>query len=76
MAIYVEDMKAAVAYLAGEHGVQILGPPTIVTGEPNEGTEFVYARLPWGMCLELVRWPPLMPYCAATGARLYRQRST
>lgn len=75
MAIYVDDLKAAVAHLAGERGVRILGTPTIVTGEPNEGTEFVYVRLPWGLCLELVRWPPLMPYCAATTARLYRPRA-
>jgi catechol 2,3-dioxygenase-like lactoylglutathione lyase family enzyme len=75
MAIYVDDLTAAAAYLAGERGVRILGTPTIVTGEPNEGTEFVYVRLPWGLCLELVRWPPLMPYCAATRARLYRPRA-
>jgi catechol 2,3-dioxygenase-like lactoylglutathione lyase family enzyme len=72
MAIYVDDLEAASTYLAGVSGVRVLGPPTVVTGEPNEGTEFVYARLPWGMHLGLVRWPPLMPYCAGTAARLYR----
>lgn len=71
LAFFVDDLHAATAYLAEERGVQILGPPTIVMGEPNEGTEFVYVRLPWGSFLELVWWPPLMPYCAETTARLH-----
>ena len=71
LAFYVHDLAAAAAYLGAERGVQVLGSPTVMTGEPNDGTEFVYVRTPWGMVLELVRWPPLMPYCAATTARLH-----
>ena len=55
-----------------EPGVRVLGPPTTVVGEPNEGTEFVFVRLPWGLYLELVRSPRLMPYHGTTRARMYR----
>jgi catechol 2,3-dioxygenase-like lactoylglutathione lyase family enzyme len=71
VAIYANDLREAAAYLASHPGVHILGSPTIVAGEPNEGTEFVFVRLPWGMCLELVTWPPVMPYCNMTHNRLF-----
>ncbi|HJU76007.1 MAG TPA: VOC family protein [Gemmatimonadaceae bacterium] len=70
LAIYVDDVRQAMEYLAAEPGVRILGAPTVVTGEPNEGTEFVFAQTPWGLYIELVRWPRLMPYCTLTPERL------
>lgn len=70
LAIYVDDVGEAAAHLAAQPGVRVLGSPTIVTGEPHEGTQFVYVILPWGLGLELVRWPPLMPYRATTTAKL------
>lgn len=70
LAIYVTDLQEAATYMASHPGVKILGPPTVITGEPNEGAEFLFVRLPWGMSLELIRWPTLMPYCAGTSARL------
>lgn len=71
LAVYVDDVARAAAYLSAHRGVQMLGRPTVVTGELNEGTEFLHTRLPCGMCLERVRRPALMPYCATTAARLY-----
>jgi len=76
LAIYVDDLARAAAHLGAQRGVQILGRPTIVTGELNEGTEFLHTRLPWGMCLELVRRPALMPYSVVTAARLYGPASS
>jgi catechol 2,3-dioxygenase-like lactoylglutathione lyase family enzyme len=70
LAIYVADLDAATAYLTSHAGVQVLGSPTVQVNEPNEGTQFVKVQLPWGMSLELVRWPGLMPYCLSTDARL------
>ncbi len=70
LAVFVDDIPKAVEYLAREPGVRVLGSPTVVTDEPNEGTEFVFVQLPWGMSLELVRWPPLMPYHNLTRGRL------
>jgi catechol 2,3-dioxygenase-like lactoylglutathione lyase family enzyme len=72
LAIYVDDLDAAARYLAAHPGVRVLGPPTVVVGEPNEGAAFVNVLVPGGLCLELVKWPPLMPYCATTDARLLR----
>jgi catechol 2,3-dioxygenase-like lactoylglutathione lyase family enzyme len=64
LAIFVDDLEQAAAYLAAEPGVRVLGERTVVTGEPNEGTEFLFVRLPWGLSIELMRHPALMPYCA------------
>jgi catechol 2,3-dioxygenase-like lactoylglutathione lyase family enzyme len=72
IALFVDDVAAACERLAAEPGVRVLGPPTIVVDEPNEGTEFVFVRLPWGLYLELVRSPRLMPYHGTTRARMYR----
>jgi len=72
IAFFVDDLEGACSALAAHPGVRVLGPPTTMAGEPNEGTEFVFVRLPWGLCLELVRSPELMPYQATTAARMYR----
>ena len=71
LAIYVADLEAAVAYVASHPGVRVLGSPTVQVDEPNEGTQFVRVALPFGLSLELVRWPSLMPYCLLTDARLF-----
>jgi catechol 2,3-dioxygenase-like lactoylglutathione lyase family enzyme len=72
LALFVDDVDAACERLTAEPGVRVLGPPTTIVGEPNEGTTFVFVRLPWGLYLELVRSPRLMPYHGLTGARMYR----
>jgi catechol 2,3-dioxygenase-like lactoylglutathione lyase family enzyme len=55
VALYVEDLDAAVAYLH-EAGLEVLGEPTVSTG-PSEGQRWVYFLSPWGMQLELVSHP-------------------
>lgn len=55
VALYVEDLDAAVAYLR-EAGVRILGDPTTSRG-PSEGQRWVYFLSPWGMQFELVSYP-------------------
>lgn len=55
VALYVEDLDAAVAYLK-EHGVAVLGDPTSSRG-PSEGQRWVYFLAPWGMQFELVSYP-------------------
>jgi len=75
LAIYVDDLETATAYLAAHPGVRVLGGPVVAAGEPNEGTACARVLLPWGMSLEVVQWPPLMPYCLTTAVRLYGLRS-
>lgn len=55
VALYVEDLDAAVAYLRAQ-GVSVLGEPTVSTG-PHEGQRWVYFLAPWGMQFELVSYP-------------------
>ncbi len=55
VAIYVEDLDKAVAYLRSRN-VRILGEPTASKG-PSEGQRWVYFLSPWGMQFELVSYP-------------------
>jgi catechol 2,3-dioxygenase-like lactoylglutathione lyase family enzyme len=55
VALYVDDLDAAVDYLRAS-GVRILGEPTASKG-PSEGQRWVYFLAPWGMQFELVSYP-------------------
>jgi catechol 2,3-dioxygenase-like lactoylglutathione lyase family enzyme len=72
LAIAVEDVDAAVAYLRAQPGVEVLGEPqTIADGGPIHGDRWVYFRTPWGLQLEVLCMPPGMPYERETEDRLY-----
>jgi catechol 2,3-dioxygenase-like lactoylglutathione lyase family enzyme len=55
VALYVEDLDLAVAYLR-ERRVDVMGGPTTSAG-PHAGQRWVYFRAPWGMQFELVSYP-------------------
>jgi catechol 2,3-dioxygenase-like lactoylglutathione lyase family enzyme len=55
VALYVEDLDAAVDYLR-TRGVTVLGEPTSSRGA-SEGQRWVYFLAPWGMQFELVSYP-------------------
>ncbi|WFE56420.1 VOC family protein [Micromonospora sp. WMMD712] len=55
VALYVDDLDAAVAHLHA-HGVRVLGAPTASSG-PSRGQRWVYFLAPWGMQFELVSYP-------------------
>jgi len=55
IALYVDDLDAAVDYLRS-HAVTVLGDPTASTG-PHLGQRWVYFLAPWGLQLELVSYP-------------------
>lgn len=55
LALYVEDLDAAVAALRAA-GVDVMGRPVASTG-PHLGQRWVYVRAPWGLQLELVSYP-------------------
>jgi catechol 2,3-dioxygenase-like lactoylglutathione lyase family enzyme len=55
VALYVDDLDAAVRYLKAR-GVAVLGEPTASTG-PHEGQRWVYFLAPWGAQFELVSYP-------------------
>ncbi|GAA0312881.1 VOC family protein [Kineococcus aurantiacus] len=56
VALYVEDLDAAVDYLRTQPGVTVLGEPTSSRG-PSEGQRWIYFLSPWGMQFELVSYP-------------------
>jgi len=55
VAVYVDDLEAAVAALH-RNGLTVLGEPTVSRG-PSEGQRWVYFLSPWGMQFELVSYP-------------------
>ncbi|MBC6458352.1 VOC family protein [Actinomadura sp. HBU206391] len=55
IALYVDDMDTAVAYLKSQ-GVTVMGDPTASSG-PSQGQRWVYFLAPWGMQFELVSYP-------------------
>ncbi|MGH3358622.1 MAG: VOC family protein [Nocardioidaceae bacterium] len=55
VALYVDDLDAAIAHLRS-HDVTVLGGPTRSTG-PATGNRWVYFLAPWGMQFELVSYP-------------------
>jgi hypothetical protein len=57
LAFYVEDMDAAIAYLA-EHDIEVLGgKKPAMDAESGEDSTFGHFYTPWGMMLELVSFP-------------------
>ena len=55
LAIYVDDLDAAIAHLRA-HDVEIMGEPTVSAGA-SAGQRWLYFRSPWGMQFELVSYP-------------------
>lgn len=55
VALYVDDLDAAVGYLR-DSGITVLGEPTSSKGA-HEGQRWVYFLAPWGLQLELVSYP-------------------
>ncbi|CUR55510.1 Glyoxalase/bleomycin resistance protein/dioxygenase [metagenome] len=55
VALYVDDLDLAVAYLR-ERGVDVLGEPT-TSGGASAGQRWIYFLSPWGMQFELVSYP-------------------
>jgi catechol 2,3-dioxygenase-like lactoylglutathione lyase family enzyme len=55
VALYVDDLDAAVEYLHS-HGLTVLGEPTASRG-PSAGQRWIYFLTPWGMQWELVSYP-------------------
>lgn len=72
LAIHVDDVDRAVAYLEQQPGVRILGKPETIEDGPIAGDRWVYFTTPWGMQLELINLPPGAPFEQSTDARLYQ----
>ncbi|MDH6135577.1 catechol 2,3-dioxygenase-like lactoylglutathione lyase family enzyme [Kitasatospora sp. MAA4] len=74
LALWTEDIDAAVAQLAARPGVRVLGGIDTVTDGPIAGARWVYLTTPWGMQLELVHFPDELPFQETTAVRLFDPR--
>jgi catechol 2,3-dioxygenase-like lactoylglutathione lyase family enzyme len=70
IAFYTDDFAAALLHLR-EHGVRILGEPTVRESGPSGGQTWVYFLTPWGMQLELVSFPAGKKYEETCDRRLW-----
>jgi 2-epi-5-epi-valiolone epimerase len=70
LAIYVDDVDVAAAYLRSKAGCKALGAPETITEGPIAGDRWVYVRTPMGLHIELVNMPDgTLPYERGTSAR-------
>jgi catechol 2,3-dioxygenase-like lactoylglutathione lyase family enzyme len=69
LALYVDDMDAAVAHLRA-HDVEIMGEPNASKGA-SEGQHWLYFRSPWGLQFELVSFPDGKAYEADASLKLW-----
>jgi catechol 2,3-dioxygenase-like lactoylglutathione lyase family enzyme len=67
VALYVDDLDAAVAHLEA-NAVRVLDGPTASKG-PAEGNRWIYFLTPWGMQFELVSAPGGKRWDRENGAR-------
>ena len=69
LAMYVDDLDAAVEHLR-RHGVNLMSGPNPLPGpEAGEGNRFIYARTLWGLTVELISYPAPMAYERPGGVR-------
>ena len=72
LALYVDDLEAAVEHLC-RHGVNLMSGPNPLPGpEAGEGNRFIYVRTPWGLTVEFISYPSAMAYQQHSGARRWR----
>ena len=71
LAVWVEDIERAVAYLRAQPGVDIIGEIGAPSHGADEGATWIYARTPFGLCIEVVNRPSDLPYARQTAARFY-----
>ncbi|MEU8650014.1 VOC family protein [Streptomyces sp. NPDC048737] len=70
LALYVDDVDAAAAYLAAHPGCEVLGGPETIDEGPLAGDRWVYVRTAVGLYVEVVRMPDgELPYERGTAAR-------
>ena len=69
LALYVDDLDAAVAHLRA-HDVEVMGEP-IASAGASAGQRWIYFRAPWGMQFELVSYPGGKAYEDGAPVRLW-----
>lgn len=71
IAVYVDDLDAAVRYLQNVEGVVLQeGPNHVTDGSEVDGVHFCYFLTPWGQQMEVISTPDGMGYEKSTTARM------
>ncbi len=70
IAIYVDDIKAADAYLKSK-GVHTLFGPIPVSQGPAAGQVILYFKAPWGLQMEAISYPDGMAYEKDASVKLW-----
>lgn len=70
IALYVDDIAAAVAHLRA-HGIRVLGEPMAITEGNSAGASWVYFLSPWGLQMELCSAPHGKAYERTAAVRLW-----
>ncbi|MCK6067099.1 MULTISPECIES: VOC family protein [Microbacterium] len=70
LALYVDDMDAAVEYLRAS-GVEVMGEP-VASRQAALGQRWIYFRSPWGLQFELVSYPDGKAYEAGASRLLWK----
>ncbi len=74
IAIYVDDIDAAAAYLK-EAGIRTLMGPLPVSEGPAAGQAILYFYAPWGLQMEAISYPDGMAYEKEGGTVLWSTRN-
>ncbi|WP_121842608.1 VOC family protein [Streptomyces sp. S5] len=73
LAIYVDDIHAAIAQFEAAGGTVFAQPQVLMFGpEMGKGNVFCYGKTPWGSVVELLTYPSPMPYEEHTPLRRWR----
>ncbi|MGP3975807.1 hypothetical protein ACTWQF_17715 [Streptomyces sp. 8N114] len=71
LALYVDDVDAARAYLSSVPGVTLMeGPNGVAEGSPVEGQRWFYFTTPWGLQMEIASCPDGTFYRGRPGERM------
>jgi catechol 2,3-dioxygenase-like lactoylglutathione lyase family enzyme len=70
IALYVDDIDKAAAYLK-EKNVRMLKGPIPITEGPAAGQSILYFFTPWGLQMELISYPKGMAYEKSAASRLW-----
>ena len=73
VALYVDDIEAAAAYLRAKNVRTMKGPIPITEG-PAAGQTILYFLAPWGLQMELISYPKGMAYEQGASVLLWTPR--
>lgn len=71
LALHVDDIDAAFAYLRKLEGVTCQGAPELIEEGPIAGSRWLYFTTPWGLQMELCSPASRLPYEDGVAARRY-----